>query len=392
MPNSPPYSAMRSRVVVPVLVVLVSLSAAPGQNTRENPKPRPTIGLALEGGGALALAHVGLIEWFEQHHIPIDYIAGTSMGGLVAGFYASGMTAPEMRRRVDHLDWNMLVKGQVDYGGLAFRRKQDARELGNTTVLGLRHGLVLPSGLNSGQALNLLLSEIALPYGGMKSFNDLPTPYRCVATDLVDAKQHVFDSGPLEQALRATMSIPGYYEPVLRTVANGGTHEYVDGGLLNNMPVDLVKAMGADIVIAVYLSSDPYDPNQPHTAFDVLSRSVSVVMAANEKHNIEMADLLVSVNLTGFSPTDFSRAQDIIRRGADGGEKRKLVLAKFALDDANWNAYLQRRESRRKTQTPAPEFVTIEGLDHRDGRSGDDRKLATQLQSYFADQNWEAAG
>ena len=225
---------MRFEVAACALIVSVSLSPVFAQNAREDPGPRPKIGLALEGGGALALAHVGVIEWFEQHHIPIDYIAGTSMGGLVGGFYASGMTAPEMRRRVGNLDWNEIVNGQVDYRNLAFRRKEDARVLGNTTVVGLRHGLVFPSGLNSGQTLNLLLSEIALPYGEMRSFNDLPTPFRCVATDLLAAKQKVFDSGPLDQALRATMSIPGYYEPVLKSVSGGETHEYVDGGLLNN--------------------------------------------------------------------------------------------------------------------------------------------------------------
>ena len=376
---------MKSTITACALFALASLSSARAQNAREEPKPRPTIGLALEGGGALALAHVGLIEWFEQHHIPIDYIAGTSMGGLVGGFYASGMTAPEMRRKVESLDWNKLVNGQVDYKNLAFRRKEDARTLGNTTVLGLRHGLVLSSGLNSGQELDLLLDEIALPYGQMNSFNDLPTPFRCVATDLVSAQQRVFDSGPLGQALRATMSIPGYFDPVLKVSPGGRTEELVDGGLVNNLPVDVVKAMGADIVIAVNLASDPYDPTKPHTAIDVLSRSVDAVMTANEKHNIEIADMLVSVNLSGFTTSDYSRAQEIMNRGLEGGEKRKLVLAKFALDDVNWQSYMRQRESRRKSIVAPPEFLAIEGLDDP-GQPGRDVNLADRISSYFADQ------
>ena len=376
---------MKSTITVCTLFALASLPPARAQNVPGEPKPRPTIGLALEGGGALALAHVGLIEWFEQHHIPIDYIAGTSMGGLVGGFYASGMTAPEMRRKVESLDWNKLVNGQVDYKNLAFRRKEDARTLGNTTVLGLRHGLGLPSGLNSGQELDLLLGEIALPYGRTKSFNDLPTPFRCVATDLVSGKPQVFDSGPLDQALRATMSIPGYFEPVLKVSPGRATEELVDGGLVNNLPVDLVKAMGADIVIAVNLASDPYDPTKPHTAVDVLSRSVNAVMTANERHNIEIADLLVSVNLSGFTTGDYSRAPEIMNRGLEGGEKRKLVLAKFALDDVNWQSYLRQRESRRKSVVAPPEFVAIEGLDDP-GQPGRDAHLADHIQSYFADQ------
>src|SRR5450631_4213286 len=115
---------MRSKIAGCALIVSVFVAPAIAQNAREAPGPRPKIGLALEGGGALALAHVGVIEWFEQHHIPIDYIAGTSMGGLVGGFYASGMTAPEMRHKVDSLDWNKLVNSQVDYKSLAFRRKE----------------------------------------------------------------------------------------------------------------------------------------------------------------------------------------------------------------------------------------------------------------------------
>jgi NTE family protein len=367
---------MKSAIAIASLALCLSIHAADAQT---DSKPRPTIGLALEGGGALGLAHVGLLEWFEQHHIPIDYLAGTSIGGLVGGFYASGMTAPELRSKIDHLDLNELVNEQVDYKNLSFRRKQDDRELGNTIQVGLRHGLVLPSGLNSGEALDLLLSEIALPYGNLESFNDLPTPFRCVATDLVSAKQKVFDAGRLGEALRATMSIPGLYDPVLRSTRGKETQEYVDGGLLNDLPVDLVKAMGADIVIAVYLATDPYDPNKPHNALGVLGRSLSVVMAANERHNIEQADILVSVNLSGYSVSDFSKAQEIMARGIEGAERRNTLLDRFALGDSDWRSYLERRQSKRKTVVPPPRFISIEGVAVPD-------KLSDQIKHYFADQ------
>ena len=361
----------------PFIALVCSLSHPAFAADVQEKTSRIKVGLALEGGGALALAHVGLLEWFDQHHIPVDYIAGTSMGGLVAGFYASGMTAAEMRHKVDGLDWDQLVGGQNDSKTLAFRRREDERELGNRIVAGLRHGLLLPSGLNSGQDLDLLLSEVALPYGEVKSFNDLPTPFRCVAMDLTTATAKVFDSGLLGRALRATMSIPGFYEPVLQKGPDGKTHEYVDGGLLNNLPVDLVKAMGADIVIAVYLADDPYDPNKPHNAIAVLGRSLGAVMAANERHNIEMADVLVSIDLTGLSVGDFSKAQEIMDRGLQGTEKRKTVLAKFALNDSDWGAYTRERASRRKTTLPPPQFVTIEGLDAKE------QSLARDLHRYF---------
>lgn len=329
------------------------------------------IGLALEGGGALGLAHVGLLDWFNQNHIPIDYIAGASMGGLVAGFYASGMEAPEMHRLVSGLDWNRLVNGELDYRKLAFRRKQDIRTYGNSTFLGVRGGLSLPTGLNSGQGLDLLLSEVALPYAQMRTFDDLPTPFRCVATDIVSSSEKVFDKGSLVQALRATMSIPGLFEPVV-----DGQSIYVDGGLLNNLPVDLVKAMGADVVIAVYLATDPYDPRKNQSAIQILGRSLSAVVAANEKRNIETADLLISINLAGRTATDFHEYEEIIQRGYEGAQKRSNVLSRFRASDAEWEEFERAREGKRRKGVPPPQFVEVRGLDEEG---------AKQVREYFVD-------
>jgi NTE family protein len=356
-----------------VLALLACFLPVYGQGTgTELPHRRPKVGLALEGGGALGLAHVGLLEWFEQHHIPIDYIAGTSMGGLVAGFYASGMEATEMNNLVESLNWDRLVGGEPDYQNLSLRRKQDVRQYGNSTFLGLRHNMVLPSGLNNGQGLNLLLSRVALPYGEVASFNDLPTPFRCVAADIAAGRAHVFEKGSLAFALRATMSIPALFEPVFE-----GNHEYVDGAFLNNLPVDVVKAMGADIVIAVYLANDPFDPKKPQSAVDVLSRSLSAVTIANERHNMEMADLLVSIDLTGFSTLDFVHFRDIIERGRQGGEKRNSVLSKFALDDREWAEFTQRRAAKRKITAPVPQFIEVQGI------SGE---VAEAVHAYFLDE------
>lgn len=367
---------MRWKTAVCPLLIALSLAPAPAPAQAQD-KPRPTIGLVLEGGGALALAHVGVIEWFERNRIPIDFVAGASMGGLVGGFYASGMSGTEMRQTVNELNWNELLLDETNYKHLAFRRKQDIRELGNTTVVGLRHGLVLPTGLNSGQPLDLLLSKLSIPYAEMRSFNDLPTPFRCIGTDLLTSREHVFDSGSLAQALRATMSIPGFFTPVLKKGEDGKIHQYVDGGLLNNLPVDVVKAMGADIVIAVHLITNPYDPAKPQHAIDIMGRAVSTIMLANERHNMERADLLVPITLNGFAVNDFAKAQQIMDRGLEGGEKRKLLLSQFALNEPAWSTFQQQRQSRRKTITRVPEFISIELPD---------TKLANHLQTYFAGQ------
>lgn len=334
-----------------ICLLLAFCNAARGQEQSSAQANRLTIGLALEGGGALGLAHIGLLEWLEQHQIPVDYIAGTSMGGLVAGFYASGMSGSDKHTLVDNLDWNKLVGGKTDAAKLSLQRKQDFRELGNSSQLGLRHKLVLPTGLNSGQVLDLLVSRIALPYGQLSSFNQLPTPFRCVAADLATAKAFVFEQGSLAEAMRSTMAIPALFEPVF-----DGKHEFVDGGFLNNLPVDLVKGMGADVTIAVYLATDPFDPAKPQSALDVLKRTVSVVTLANERRNIETADLLISVDLkrTGNGTLTFNDYPEIIQRGFDGAEKRKRVLMPFALGDEDWVKYLKNRAAKRKQNLSCP--------------------------------------
>lgn len=338
---------------------------------QENKPHRQTIGLALEGGGALGLAHVGLLEWFAQHHIPIDYIAGASMGGLVAGFYASGMTPAEMHKTVSQLDWQELVNGESNDRNFSFRRKQNVQKFGNDSFLGLRHGLSIPAGLNSGQGLDLLLSRVALPYTQMKSFDDLPTPYRTVATDLVKAKSYVFDGGSLAEAMRATMSIPALFDPVIDK-----GREFVDGGLLDNLPVDVVKKMGADIVIAVYLETDPFDPNAQQSALDVLARSLSAVIAANEKRNIEAADILLTIDCSGFDAGSFERYEQLIDRGYKGAEKKQAILSKFQLDDGDWNQYVERRQAKRRTSVGNPQFVEVTGISS---------PFADNVRSYFVE-------
>ncbi len=203
---------LRSLLALVVVCLISTLGLS--QNL---PKPetgqRAKVGLVLQGGGALGLAHVGVITWLEEHHIPVDYIAGTSMGGLVGGVYATGHNAVEMRQIVNGIPWDEVMAGVTPFQDLAFRRKQDARDYPNSLEFGLRKGLQFPAGLNSGQQVSLVLDKIALPYSELKSFNDLPTPFACVATDLVSGKPKVFRDGSLGLALRSTMSLPGIFTP-----------------------------------------------------------------------------------------------------------------------------------------------------------------------------------
>jgi NTE family protein len=153
----------------------------------QQPRPaavRPKIGVALEGGGALGLAHIGVLQWFEDHRIPIDYVAGTSMGGLVGGMFATGMRPAEIRELVSALDWKETLDGQLPFEALAFRRKEDKCAFQNNLEFGLRNGFSLPMGLSSGQRITYLVDRTTLQYSNLKSFDDLPVPFRCVAARL----------------------------------------------------------------------------------------------------------------------------------------------------------------------------------------------------------------
>ncbi len=329
--------------------------AAPADAQVARPS-RPRIGVALEGGGALGFAHIGVLRWFEEHHIPIDYIAGTSMGGLIGGLYATGKTPKQMEDFVREQDWNTIIGGRTPYEDLSYRRKEDLRAFQNPIVLGVKHGLSVASGLNAGHEVSMLIDRETLPYSNLASFDNLPIPFRCVATDLVSAKQVVFSQGSLQTALRATMSIPGLFAPV-----HDGDRVYVDGGLIGNLPTDVVRKMGADIVIAVHLDIAQVDPKQLQSVFGVLGRSIDVVIRDNEIRGMADADLIVNVDLRAYNSLDYSKGEAIVGIGAEAAESKGRVLAPYSIDEASWQQYLQERNARQRHAVPVPQFVKVEG-------------------------------
>src|SRR5438270_8516977 len=327
-----------------------------GETKTPPPQHRPKIGVALEGGGAMGLAHIGVLKWFEEHHIPVDYIAGTSMGGLVGGFYATGMTPEAMQKLIEGLDWRKILGDRTPYEDLSYRRKEDQRAYPNSLIFGLKHGLSAPEGLIAGHQIGLLIDRVALPYYGISSFDDMPVPFRCVATDLVGGQSHVFQEGPLAVALRSTMSIPGAFSPV-----HDGKAVYVDGGLLDNLPTDVVREMGAEIVIAVHLESAPVDAKDIQSVFGVLNHSVRVVLEQNELRGLAQADAVVSVPLSEYSTVDYAKSAQIMKRGYEAANARAPLLEAFALDDASWQEHQQVREARKRRDVPTPQFIEVEG-------------------------------
>jgi NTE family protein len=339
------------------LISLLLLMPGPLRSQQSSaPRRRPKIGVALEGGGAMGLAHIGVLKWFEEHHIPVDYVAGTSMGGLVGGFYATGMSPDELRALINGMDWRKILGDRTPYEDLSFRRKEDQRAYPNSLIFGLREGLSLPAGLNAGHQIGLIIDRITLPYDRVSSFDSLPVPFRCVATDLVSGKPYVFKDGSLAVALRATMSIPGAFSPV-----HDGKAVFVDGGLLNNLPTDVVRQMGAEIVIAVHLERGPVEAKDIQSVFSVLDHSVSALLDENELRSLEQADAVIAVPLTEFRTRDYAKSEQIMKRGYEAANAHAQLLEAFALGDADWQERWREREARKRSDIPTPQFTEVEG-------------------------------
>jgi len=316
---------------------------------------RPRIGLVLEGGGALGLAHVGVIKWLEENRIPVDVIAGTSMGGLVGGIYASGESPDQIEALIRGIRWNEVLRGTTPYRDLSFRRKEDRRDYPNSFEFGLKHGAQFPSGFNSGQQVGLILDRVGLPYSEMKSFDELPIPFRCVATDLVSGNPVVFDQGSLARAMRASMSLPAFFTPVRE-----GNHILVDGGLVDNLPVDVARQMGADIVIAVHLKTAALDPKTALSSVGVLQRSASVSISLNELRSMEKADILLTADVERFDITDYTLFDKIEPEGYKAAQAKSALLAGLQVDKEEWNRIQADRRAKRKP-VPVPEFVEVTG-------------------------------
>jgi len=355
----------------PVLSLAQDVSTAPEPAV---PVHRPRVGLALSGGGALGLAEIGVIQWMEENHIPVDRIAGTSMGSIIAAMYATGMSPADLQKFAEKIDWDAAFLPEPVYSQLSYRRKEDRRDFLIDARLGLKHGLRGPNGYNSGQGVGLLLDRIAFPESGAASFDDLPIPFRCVATDMLSGEGVVLDNGPLAQAVRASMAIPGVFTPV---EMNGRV--LADGGMVQNIPVETVLAMNADAVIAVELHLPPGNRTQLETLTGVLNRAVDVMVTQNERRSLALAQAKISVDMTGFTGTDYSRVKELIALGYKSAASQSAVILPYAIPDpAEWEEYLAARTARKHRQPEKIEAVEVTGADS-DTDSRIQRQLAKEL-------------
>lgn len=331
--------------------------------TEAPPQKRLKIGLVLGGGGARGIAHVGVIEWLEKNRVPVDYLTGTSMGGLVGGIYAMGMPPEEMRPFLRSLNWDELLSSGPDFKQLAFRRKEDWRAFQVAVELGYRKGLALPLGVSSAHYIGLLIDRITLPYSDINSFDELPIPYRCVATDFLKAKPLVLKDGSMASAMRATMSIPGVFPPVERNDT-----VLVDGALLNNIPTDAIKEFKPDVIIAVDVGTPLGDLKAISSLAGILSQAVGVMTIDNDRRNLRLADVILAPDLGELSVLDFSAVEQTADLGYKTAESKAAILSKFSLGEEEWQQYIAARRAKRRTKIPAPDALVVTGASEKTQR------------------------
>ena len=291
--------------------------------------PRPRIGLVLGGGGAKGGAHIGVIKVLEEMHIPIDCIAGTSMGSIVGAAYASGDSATELEQVVTSINWRQVL-ATVPRADIPYHRKSLDAYFTNGIETGFKNGSVTaPGGLVPTHQIEGLFRKIVASAGGVSDFNKLPIPFRAVSTDLESGDVVVFDNGDLAQAMRASMAVPGVFAPV---EANG--HIYADGMLVRNLPVDVARQTCADVVIVVPLSNPDPPRSSLKSLLGVAGQAMNIAIEANERAQLATLtdrDVEIKVVLKDISSGDFDKVPDAIPIGEAAARAAAPQLARYSI-------------------------------------------------------------
>ncbi|MDF7798336.1 patatin-like phospholipase family protein [Pontiellaceae bacterium B1224] len=358
---------MIKRVFISVFCIVITASAS---STEEE---RPKIGLVLGGGGALGFAHIGVLKELEEQQIPIDYIGGTSMGAIVAGMYASGMSPDEIEKQFTSLNWWDVLKDGSQMQYMVYRRKQDYKR-----YLGLEVGFnhlkfLFPPGMSYGQKLNNVLENFSLNSAGITDFDDLNIPYRAVATDLLKGESVVLKSGSLARAMRASMAVPGVFTPVRMDGC-----VYVDGGILDNIPVDVVRNMGADYIIAVDVGASAAELSQQsdfQSLGSVLGRTYTLMKRPEQERQLESSDLVIEPDLVEFSAGAFQMVAEIIPVGLEAAKKKAKQLETLSVSEADFQTYLKKQRRVRKTE------IEIKSIQVAGNKTVPDARIRYRIQS-----------
>jgi len=361
---------MRGGMVLFAFLVTAMLARA----ADPQPPARPRIGLVLSGGGARGLSHVGVLKVLERERVPIDVIAGTSMGAIIGGLYASGMDAGTLERELLKVNWDAVFANRVDRQQLSQRRKEEDFEISPVIEFGMRDGeLRAPLGALSGRGLETLLRRYTLPVRAVRDFDRLPIPFRAVATDMEDGRAVILSQGDLALALRSSMSVPGVFPPT-----EIDDHILGDGGLVNNVPVDVARSLGADIVIVVNIGTPLAGRKTLGSVGGLTAQMINILTEQNVRRSLESLtgrDVLVSPQLGELTSGDFGRTRELIALGEQGAEQLAPRLAALSLAP---EAYAQWKAGHPREPVPQATlgFVEFEG-----SRLTNPKRFAAQLES-----------
>jgi len=364
---------------------------------------RPSVGLALSGGGARGAAHVGVLRVIEQMGIPVDYVAGTSMGAIVGGLYAMGMSPSEIEATIEEIDWDAIFNDRPPREARRVRRKLDDRDFLMDARPGVNERereINLVPALIQGQRLDLALRRYTLPARSIQDFDDLRIPFRAVATDAVTGEAVILGKGDLATAIRASMAVPAAFAPVEME-----DRLLIDGGLAMNLPVSVVRDMGADIIIAVDVGGPRRDRQEISNVLQMLDQVMGLVTWRNTQEEIAKLrgrDVLITPPLQReVVASDFNKMLEAIAIGVRGAEERRLALASLAAPSARYADY-QARQRLEGDRMPIIDRVRIENrsrladeviarrLDVQIGEPLDPGALEDQIELVFDQDNFES--
>ncbi len=323
------------------LALLSLVLLQPGNAWAQEPDG-PRIGLVLSGGGARGIAHVGVLKVLEELQIPVHFVTGTSMGAVIGSLYAAGYSPAELEEIITTTDWPDAFEDNTARRDLSFRRKEDDLNFLTSARFGIQEGgIAIPAGFIQGQKLNLLLRRLLIRTAGLESFDALHLPFRAVSTDLVDGSEVVHAKGDVATSVRASMSIPGVFQPV---AVDGRL--LVDGMLVNNLPIGLALDLGADVIIAVDVGTPLRPLGELNDAVAVADQVLTIAtdrMAEIQRQKLRDGDILLTPSLAEIGAADFERGSEIIPIGEAAARDVASRLSRFAVSGATWDAHLARQ-------------------------------------------------
>ncbi|WP_372521873.1 patatin-like phospholipase family protein [Sulfuricaulis sp.] len=319
---------------------------------------RPRIGLVLGGGGARGGAHVGVLKVLEELRIPVDYVVGTSMGSIVGGLYASGMNSEEIEREMRAMDWKDLFQDDPNRADRSFRRKSDDYNYAFKAMLGFNDGKIdIPLAYIRGQKFDLALNRLTLPVVEVKDFNRLPIPYRAVAADIETGKPVVLAKGNLSKSIRASMAVPAAFDPV---EIDGRL--LVDGGIANNVPVNVARDMGAEVLIVVDVGSGLFSRKEITSALSVTGQLANYLFTLNSEQQLKTLrprDVLIRPSLGDIGGGDFERVTETFPIGERSARDAIDALRRYSLSPQDY-ARFRAQHARPRQEAPVIDLVRID--------------------------------